>query len=96
VTSGYGERGRQKVWQGAYVFNVTLDGFKLKGTITHQSDYEEEYYYWHSPAAVRRSLYMDDTLYTISARKILMNKLEDLNEIGSITLPYKESKYYWN
>ena len=97
VVSGYGERGMQRVWQGAYALNITLEGFKLKGRVTHQSDYEEEYYYWHSPAAVRRSLYMDDTLYTISERKILMNELVDLNEVGSITLPYKESsRYYWN
>ncbi len=94
VMNGYSERGMQKVWQGAYVFNVTLTGFKLKGRVTHESEYEEEYYHWHSPAAVRRALYIDDTLYTISSRKILMNKLVDLSKVGEITLPYKERLYY--
>ena len=94
VMNGYSERGMQKVWQGAYVFNVTLTGFKLKGRVTHENEYEEEYYHWHSPAAVRRALYIDNTLYTISSRKILMNKLVDLSKVGEITLPYKERLYY--
>ncbi len=91
---------RQKVWQGAYVFGVTPeDGFKLKGKISHLDDYEDQQFYWNSPAAVRRSLYMDDVLYTISARKILMNGLKDLTKINEVGLPFEMDKYYeygWN
>ncbi len=83
----------QRVWQGAYVFNVTTNGFKLRGTVTHVDYYEEEYYYWNSPYAVRRALYMDDVLYTISARKILMNDLEDISMVNSIDLPFEEYNY---
>ncbi|HEY9205030.1 MAG TPA: beta-propeller domain-containing protein [Candidatus Methanoperedens sp.] len=86
---------RQKVWQGAYVFNITPeDGFKLKGKISHLDDYEDQQYYWNSPGAVRWSLYMDDVLYTISAKKILMNSIKDLTEINSIGLPFEMNKYY--
>ena len=49
--------------------------------------------------AVRRSLYMDDVLYTISAKKILMNSLKDMSEINEVELPFDQSKYYeygWN
>lgn len=89
----------QKVWQGAYVFNITLDGFKLKGKISHFDDFEEPNYYWGSPGAVRRSLFMDDVLYTISARKVMMNDLSDISEIKSIDLPFTKNLYYeyrWN
>ncbi|MCZ7357196.1 MAG: beta-propeller domain-containing protein [Candidatus Methanoperedens sp.] len=100
----YGKYGdyynRQKVWQGAYVFGITPeDGFKLKGKISHLDDYEDQNYYWNSPSAVRRSLYMDDVLYTISARMILMNNLSDMSKIKGIDLPFEINKYYnymWN
>jgi inhibitor of cysteine peptidase len=86
---------RQRVWQGAYVFGVTPeDGFTLKGKISHLDDYEEPEYYYGSPGAVRRSLYMDDVLYTISMRKIMMNGLDNLTMINSIDLPFEGSLYY--
>jgi uncharacterized secreted protein with C-terminal beta-propeller domain len=99
VYDRYGPVYRQKVWQGAYVFGVTTDGFKLKGKISHLDDYEDQMYSWNSPSAVRRSLYMDDVLYTVSARKIMMNSLADIKEINSIDLPFMESRYFeygWN
>lgn len=100
----YGKYGdyynRQKIWQGAYVFGITPeDGFKLKGKISHLDDYEDQNYYWNSPSAVRRSLYMDDVLYTISARMILMNNLSDMSKIKGLDLPFEINKYYsymWN
>lgn len=88
--SGYN---MQRVWQGAYVFNITLNGFKLKGKISHFDDFEEPFYYWGSPGAVRRSLFMDNVLYTISARKVMMNDLEDISEIKSIDLPFSKDMY---
>jgi uncharacterized secreted protein with C-terminal beta-propeller domain len=98
----YDNRGyyMQKVWQGAYVFNLTLqDGFKLKGKVSHLDALEEDMYYWNSPGAVRRSMYMDDVLYTVSAKKIKMNSLVNLSEINSIDLPFEMNMYYqygWN
>lgn len=84
---------RQKVWQGAYVFGINESGFTLKGKISHFDDFEEQYYYWGSPGAVRRSLFMDDVLYTISARKVVMNELKDISEINSIDLPFEKNLY---
>lgn len=87
---------RQRIWQGAYVFGVTPeDGFEVKGKISHNEDLEDDRYYWGSPYAVRRSLYMDDVLYTVSAKKLLMNDLDDIDEeINEVVLPYKSGKYY--
>lgn len=85
----------QKVWQGAYVFNLTpQDGFKLRGKVSHLDDFEEQMYYWGSPGAVRRSMFMDDVLYTVSAQKIKMNDLDNLSAIKSIDLPYDRNMYY--
>lgn len=83
----------QKVWQGAYVLDIDLEGFKLKGKVSHFDDFEEGYYYWGSPSAVRRSLFMDDVIYTISARKVMMNDLANVSYINSINLPFSKNIY---
>jgi uncharacterized secreted protein with C-terminal beta-propeller domain len=84
----YGE----PVWQGAYVFDISIDnGLQLRGRITHiddPSELEEGYYYYYSPFAVERSLYIEDVLYTISQAKIKMNNLDSLGYINEVELPY--------
>jgi len=73
------------VWQGAYVFNITLsDGFVLRGNVTHQENGVSE---WESIYWVNRALYIDDVLYTISNKKVKMNDLETLQEINEVELP---------
>ena len=87
-SDAYGE----PVWQGAYVFHVSLDaGLRLEGRITHiesSVDLEEGYYYYYSPFSVERSLYIEDVLYTISQAKIKMNSLENLDYINEVELPF--------
>jgi len=88
TSSAYG----QPVWQGAYVFDISIDdGLQLRGKITHVeniTDPEQDYYYYYSPFAVERSLYIDNVLYTISHAKIMMNNLESLDYIDQVELPY--------
>lgn len=86
----------QRIWQGAYVYSLTPeDGFSLKGKISHQESDEQNYYwYYGAPGAVRRALYMDNVLYTISQKKIMMNSIDNIdNEIGEVELPYKDDSY---
>jgi len=82
----YGE----PVWQGAYVFDISLDGLELRGRITHIDDntdlLKRGYYYFGSDYSVQRSLYIDDVLYTISSMKVKMNSLETLAEINAVEL----------
>lgn len=79
------------VWQGAYVFNVSLDeGFTLRGRVTHIEDgagFLKSGYYFSSPYSVERSLYIGSVLYTISDRKVKMNSLETLAEVNEVELP---------
>ncbi|MCK4270552.1 MAG: beta-propeller domain-containing protein, partial [Methanogenium sp.] len=87
----------RKIWQGAYVYGLSpADGFTLKGTVRHNED-DSYYSFWGSPSAIKRSLYMDDVLYTISKELIVMSDLTDLkNRIGEIDLPKSQDngRYY--
>ena len=81
----YGE----PVWQGAYVFNISLDGLELRGRITHMDDNADLMklgYYFGYDYSVQRSLYIDNVLYTISNMKVKMNSLETLAESNQVEL----------
>jgi len=70
--------------QGAYVFNLTVDGgFELKGVINHQLNTNTSN--WDN--AVRRSLYIGNTLYTLSSEKLVMNDLWSLALINVVEFP---------
>lgn len=83
-------------WQGVYAFNLNLqDGFVLKGRITHANETAAEgklapYYY--SPQ-IRRSLYIDSVLYTVSDSLVKANDLASMAEISKVELPNAEPIY---
>ena len=80
-----GEYYTKRYWQGAYVFNITLGGgFVLRGNVTHQDNGVNG---WESGYCVKRALYIENVLYTVSDKKIKMNSLEDLALIKEIELP---------
>ncbi|MCX6817679.1 MAG: beta-propeller domain-containing protein [Candidatus Aenigmarchaeota archaeon] len=91
------EEGLQQGWlpdgeytyQGAYVYDLTLEnGFQLKGRVTHYDDNQTfqkaGYYYFGDDYSVKRSLYIDNILYTISGMKIKLNSLDDVSEIKQL------------
>lgn len=72
------------VWQGAYIFNITLsNGFTLEGNVTHMEDATG---IWDISYWVKRSLYVENMLYTVSDKKIEINSLKDLAPVGEIKL----------
>lgn len=81
---------RYENWQGAYVFNIDLDGIDLNGKIAHEFDQEGDQYWYGNGDYVRRSLYMDDVLYTISNSRIKANDLKDLGELNEVDLPFEQ------
>lgn len=92
---GVNENGwkKWKYWQGAFVFNIGLDGISLRGEITHDSN-ESDDDYWYGGDYVRRALYMDDVLYTISNSMIKANDLFDLDFISEVDLPWERPWLY--
>ena len=76
-------------WQGAYVFNLTLpNGFELRGGITHQDTTASQESYWYGDynRNVNRSLYIGNTLYTLSNSMVKLNSLTDLKQIAEVKL----------
>jgi len=80
----YGEH----TWDGAYVFNISTEGgLALKGRITHSDGNVQPCGGWYdSPNSVKRSLYIENVLYTISDGLVKMNNLADLSDEGEISL----------
>lgn len=77
-------------FQGAYVYNIDLiDGFKLKGKITHLTpeEYSKAGQGWYeSSRNINRVLYIGDTLYTLSGGMIKANDLNSLKEKNSLSI----------
>ncbi len=65
-------------WQGAIVFNIDVDnGISLKGKIDHGKQQ-----FWYNQ--IKRSLYIDNVLYTVSDSKIKANSLQDLSDLADV------------
>jgi uncharacterized secreted protein with C-terminal beta-propeller domain len=74
------------VWQGAYVFNVTVqNGIAFRGGITHLATGQLPTWY-NSGFFVTRALYIGSALYTISNNMVKVNSLSDLTELNSVSL----------
>jgi uncharacterized secreted protein with C-terminal beta-propeller domain len=79
-SSAYGDR----VWQGAYVFDISLfHNLVSEGNITHIDNGTNinDQEYW-----ITRSLYIEDVFYTVSDRMIKMNRLDEMSLIGQVPL----------
>ncbi len=71
-------------WEGAFVFKLTLAGFELRGTISHQDANQQYGYNYYQ--MVNRALYIDNTLYTVSNTKVKLNGLATLLPIAEVKL----------
>jgi inhibitor of cysteine peptidase len=71
-------------WQGEYVFTISLtNGFTLKGNITHQETTAEQ---WDNSYWIKRALYINNVLYTMSDKKVKMNNLADISLLKEVLL----------
>lgn len=80
----------QFTFQGAYVYQLNLtDGFTLRGKITHLSAEEllkAGSSYANADKEIKRILYIDNVLYTLSDGMIKANGLAGLEELNSLVL----------
>ncbi len=85
------------VYQGAYVYNVTLEnGFDLRGRVTHYDDpsvFEKSGYYFSGDEDITRSLYIDSVLYTLSQARLQANNLENLDRIKEVDFPVQPDSF---
>jgi len=78
------------VYQGAYVFNISPEqGISVRGRVTHIDDdsFLKSGYYFESELMVERSLYIEDILYTISRGMVKMSAMDDLSDVGEVSIP---------
>ena len=86
-----------QVWEGAYVFNVDpASGFTLTGTVTNLNATELNaqgflneglsYSYNYQNDVITRSLYIGNTLYTVSNSEVKLTSLTDLSQIAEVYL----------
>ena len=74
------------VWQGAYVFNVSVsNGIVLRGNVT-QLPTGQLPTWNNSGFFVTRALYISSVLYTVSNNMVKMNSLSDLTELNTVSL----------
>lgn len=75
------------VMQGAFVFKLTIEGgFELKGTISHMDNDPNDPYTYRWDSFVRRSLYIEDSIYTVSNTMVKINDMDTLDLIKSVGL----------
>ena len=73
-------------WQGAYVFNVTVQGgIIFRGGIT-QVPTGQLLTWYNNGFYVTRALYIGNVLYTISNNMVKMNDLTSLTELNTVSL----------
>jgi inhibitor of cysteine peptidase len=94
TSSQYG----QFVWQGAYIFNVSIEGgFVVKGNVTQfdnatalMSDpslpIRGDYQWLEYNHYITRSLYIGNVLYTFSEGRVQLNSLDNFTLIAKIDL----------
>ncbi len=88
------EKKREYIFENsAFVFNIDEKGFDLIGKVIHDKSKEGQYYWYNSPSSVKRSLYINNILYTVSDKYIYANELNDLNLVKKISLAYEDDNF---
>jgi hypothetical protein len=81
--SGGGSYGTQMTFSGLMVYDVAAgSGFKLRGKVDHKpSDAISCGNWWTNAASqVKRSIFMEDYVFSISEERVKVNRLDDLAE----------------
>lgn len=85
IINSYKNYNKKYISEGYWVYNINLDnGFKLKGTITH--DATSSAYRYSVNSNLLRGLYIDNNLFTVSESSIEVNDLNNLNIISKLNL----------
>lgn len=88
LESSYKNYNKNYVAEGYFVYNIDIEnGFKLKGTVTHEvSNERPEYNYYYNRSRLLRGLYIEDNLYTVSETNVKVNNLDTLELISELKI----------
>jgi len=78
-------------FNGALVFNTENKEFNLRGRINHVKESDDWRGYYNNQ--VKRSLYIENQLYTVSDNALKINDINTLDLIKDIDLEYKGSDF---
>lgn len=87
----------QREWVSKLMItNVTETSLTAYGEVDHSQFYDSEQYWWNS-YNIRRSIFMGDYIYAISANGITATNLTTMENSASIHLEYQNpyDNYYW-
>ena len=88
--SGFITKSKSYVSEGYFVYNIDLNGFKLKGVINHDRNLPN---YYNNYSRLLRGVYIDDKLYTVSEENVKVNNLNDLKEISKLKIEKGDIQY---
>ena len=75
------------VSEGYLVYKINLEeGFKLKGTIKHETNNNQVKKYTYKSTNLLRGLYIDDNLFTVSEIAIKVNNLDTLDLVSELNI----------
>lgn len=91
VINSYKSYSNPRIAEGYFVYKLNLqDGFKLKGTITHETSSDNNsLYYSYNPSKLLRGLYINNNLYTVSETAVKVNNLDTLELVDEIKIKSK-------
>lgn len=91
VINSYKSYSNPRIAEGYFVYKLNLqDGFKLKGTITHETSSDNKsLYYSYNPSKLLRGLYINNNLYTVSETAVKVNNLDTLELVDEIKIKSK-------
>jgi hypothetical protein len=92
-----GGYGTDMTFSGLMVYRVTpATGFKLTGKVAHDSDGASCSNWWtNASSVVKRSIIMDDFVYSVSEKRIKVNHLGNLAELVAV-IPVKGREEHEN
>ncbi len=101
-SSGGGDYGSTLTFNGLLVYQVSAEnGFTFLGGIDHRDSAADTQYgcynWWQSPnSQVKRSIIMDDYVFSLSQQRLLVNSLDGLNSnLADIALPASDNTCTW-
>jgi uncharacterized secreted protein with C-terminal beta-propeller domain len=86
-----GDYSGENSFNGALVFNTENKEFNLRGRINHVKGSSDWQSYYNNQ--IKRSLYIENQLYTISDNIVKINDINTLDLIKDIDLEYEGSDF---